>query len=85
VYRILEELEELRLVSRVDVGQGLARFEAARAGRHHHHMVCDRCGEVQPFADDDLERAVDRLAARVAFDVAEHEIVLHGECAECRG
>ena len=24
------------------------------------------------------------LAARVAFDVAEHEIVLHGECADCR-
>ena len=39
---------------------------------------------MQPFADDELERAVDRLAARVAFDVAEHEIVLHGECAQCR-
>ena len=47
-------------------------------------MVCDRCGDVQPFADDDLERAVDRLADRVAFAVAEHEIVLHGECADCR-
>ena len=47
-------------------------------------MVCDRCGDVQPFADDELERAVDRLAARVAFDVAEHEIVLHGACADCR-
>src|ERR671922_869887 len=33
VYRILEELEELRLVNRVDVGQGLARLEAAPAGR----------------------------------------------------
>ena len=61
------------------------RYEAARPdGHHHHHMVCDRCGDVQPFADDDLERAVDRLADRVAFAVAEHEIVLHGECAACR-
>ena len=73
------------LVTRVEVGQGSTRYEAARPdGHHHHHMVCDRCGEVQPFADEDLERAVDRLAARVAFDVAEHEIVLHGECAQCR-
>ena len=64
VYRILEELEELRLVTRVDVGQGLARFEAARAGRHHHHMVCDRCGEVLPFEDPELERSIQRRGAR---------------------
>jgi Fur family ferric uptake transcriptional regulator len=83
VYRVLDELVGLGLVTRVEVGQGSARYEAARPDGHH-HMVCDRCGEVQPFADEDLERAVDRLAARVAFDVAEHEIVLHGECADCR-
>jgi Fur family ferric uptake transcriptional regulator len=85
VYRVLDELVRLGLVTRVEVGQGTTRYEAARPdGHHHHHMVCDRCGEVQPFADEALERAVDRLAARVAFDVAEHEIVLHGECADCR-
>jgi Fur family ferric uptake transcriptional regulator len=83
VYRILEELEELRLVNRVDVGQGLARFEAARAGRHHHHMVCDRCGEVLPFEDPELERSIQRLTERVPFSVEEHEVVLHGECADC--
>jgi Fur family ferric uptake transcriptional regulator len=85
VYRVLDELVGLALVTRVDVGQGSTRYEAARPdGHHHHHMVCDRCGDVQPFADDDLERAVDRLADRVAFAVAEHEVVLHGECAACR-
>ena len=78
-----EQLEELRLVSRVDVGQGLARFEAARAGRHHHHMVCDRCGEVLPFEDPELERSIQRLTQRVPFSVEEHEVVLHGECADC--
>jgi len=85
VYRVLDELVGLGLVSRVEVGQGSTRYEAARPdGHHHHHMVCDRCGEVQPFADEALERAVNGIAARVAFDVAEHEIVLHGECADCR-
>jgi Fur family ferric uptake transcriptional regulator len=83
VYRILEELEELRLVNRVDVGQGLARFEAARAGRHHHHMVCDRCGEVLPFEDPELARSIQRLPPRVPFSVEEHAVVPHGECADC--
>ncbi|MEA2254514.1 MAG: Fur family transcriptional regulator, ferric uptake regulator [Solirubrobacteraceae bacterium] len=86
VYRVLDELVGIGLVTRIDVGQGTARYEAARPdGHHHHHMVCDRCGDVQPFADEELERAVDRLAGRVAFDVAEHEVVLHGSCADCRG
>lgn len=84
VYRILEQLEELRLVSRVEVGHGLARFEAVRSEGHHHHMVCNRCGNVIPFEDADLERTIRRVTDRVSFDVLEHEVVLHGDCADCR-
>lgn len=83
VYRILEELEALRLITRVEVGQGLARFEATRPEGHHHHMVCDGCGLVIPFADEELERSIHRLAERVAFDIAEHDVVLHGACGDC--
>lgn len=85
VYRILEQLEDHRLVTRIEVGQGVARYEAARPdGHHHHHLVCDSCGEVTPFEDDDLERSIAKVAERVPFDVAEHEIVLHGACRDCR-
>jgi len=85
VYRVLDELVSLALVTRVEVGQGVARYEPARGGHeHHHHMVCDTCGDVFPFADEELERTIGRLAGRVAFDVAEHDIVLHGSCAGCR-
>jgi Fur family ferric uptake transcriptional regulator len=86
VYRILDELDRLGLVLRLDVGQGIARYEPHRAGaeHHHHHMVCDGCGEVIPFADAELEETIGRVAQRVTFDVAEHEIVLHGACAACR-
>src|SRR6478609_481565 len=73
IYRILEELEALRMITRVEVGQGLARFEATREEGHHHHMVCDACGQVIPFEDPDLERSIERLAARVTFTVAEHD------------
>ena len=84
IYRILEQLEALRLLTRVSVGHGLARFEPVREDGHHHHMVCDRCGDVLPFEDPELERSIRRLSAKVEFAVAEHEVVLHGECADCR-
>lgn len=84
VYRILEELEQIDVVQRVEVGEGISRFEPVRHGRgHHHHLVCDQCGRLEPFADEGLERAIKRLSDRVPLEVSEHEVVLHGACAEC--
>jgi Fur family transcriptional regulator, ferric uptake regulator len=84
IYRILEELEQLDAVQRVEVGTGTARYEPVRHGReHHHHLVCDRCGELRPFSDEGLERAIERASARVPMKVAEHEVVLHGTCDTC--
>ncbi|GAC1321320.1 MAG: Fur family transcriptional regulator [Thermoleophilaceae bacterium] len=84
VYRNLELLVELKLVARLDVGQGVARYERLLAsGEHHHHLVCDRCGRVTPFDDSGLEQSIQRLCRRVDFHVAEHDVVLHGACAAC--
>jgi Fur family ferric uptake transcriptional regulator len=84
IYRILEELEAVGLVQRVEVGAGITRYEPVRLDHdHHHHLVCDRCGSLQPFTDDALERAVALASERVDLDVSEHEIVLHGTCRDC--
>ncbi len=85
VYRILDELEHASLVTRVETGQGVVRYERSHdaEGAHHHHLVCDTCGVVMPFADEALERAIDELSERVPLAVSEHEIVLHGACSSC--
>jgi Fur family ferric uptake transcriptional regulator len=83
IYRILEELEALDAVLRVDIGQGLVRYEPVRDDKHHHHLVCDRCGALQPFSDSELERAIKRLSQRVPLVVSDHEVVLRGACADC--
>ena len=85
VYRTLETLAELKLVQRLDLGSGEKRYEPQRpGGAHHHHLVCDHCGHVQPFEDPDLERALERLAGRVDYAVDEHDVVLHGACGDCK-
>jgi Fur family ferric uptake transcriptional regulator len=84
IYRILDELERLDLVQKVQVGHDMARYEPIRTGAgHHHHLVCDRCGTVTPFTDEPLEDAIRKLSRRVPMQVAEHEIVLHGACRAC--
>jgi Fur family transcriptional regulator, ferric uptake regulator len=84
VYRILDELEGLGLVQRVETGQAMVRYErVCEHEEHHHHLVCDRCGLVMPFSDEGLERAIGELSERVPLAVSEHEIVLHGSCEDC--
>ena len=61
VYRALDQLVELQLVQRVELGDGIARFEPSHIdGEHHHHLVCDACGKVEPFSDPGLEQALER-------------------------
>jgi Fur family transcriptional regulator, ferric uptake regulator len=84
IYRILDELERLNLVQRVQLGHDVTRYEPVRSGRgHHHHLVCDNCGAVTPFSDESLEDAIRALSRRLPMRVAEHEIVLHGACEVC--
>ncbi len=84
VYRILDELDSLGLVQRVETGQAMVRYErVSEAATHHHHLVCDECGIIMPFSDPALERAIETLSDRVPLDVSEHEIVLRGACRDC--
>ncbi len=83
VYRALDVLTGLRLLHRVEV-DGTARYEPADpTGDHHHHAICDRCGRMSPFEDDDLESLVHRLGERLGYRVEGHEVVLRGACPDC--
>ena len=84
IYRVIDELEEIGLLQRVEVGHRTVRYEPVREGPgHHHHLVCDHCGRVEPFSDDGLERAIRRLSGNLPLRVSEHEIVIHGACEQC--
>jgi Fur family transcriptional regulator, ferric uptake regulator len=84
IYRILEELERLGAIQRVEIGQSMVRYETIGGSKHHHHhLVCDHCGVLQPFSDPELERTIARLSERVPLVVSDHEVVLHGACADC--
>jgi Fur family ferric uptake transcriptional regulator len=84
IYRALELLDRLGLVKRFELGEGSARYEpASPTGHHHHHIVCDSCGKVESFEDEALERSIHALSERADFNVAAHDVTLHGECPAC--
>jgi Fur family transcriptional regulator, ferric uptake regulator len=84
VYRALEQLSRDGFVQRIDLGSGTTRFEPIHAGgEHHHHVVCDDCGKVEAFADEELERALHEVEGRTGYSVGAHDVVLRGVCEDC--
>jgi Fur family ferric uptake transcriptional regulator len=85
VYRVLDLLAGEGLVQKIELGSGRTRDEPVRVGGdHHHHLVCDSCGKVEPFEDSGLEQALVSVEKRSGYDVSLHDVVLHGSCESCR-
>jgi Fe2+ or Zn2+ uptake regulation protein len=77
VYRALETLHELGLVRRFDSGEGVARYEPVDpSGEHHHHIVIEDSGDVLPFEDAELERAIAGLGERLGLTLTSHDVIL---------
>ena len=86
IYRVLELLHTHDLVNRLDLGDGIARYEPTDpAGQHHHHhLVCDQCGKLVAFDDPALERSIEQLSDRLGFRTTDHEVTLRGDCPDCQ-
>ncbi len=84
IYRALEQLEQLELLQRLEVARGTASYERVEPdGEHHHHAICRDCGQMIPFEDASLEQAIDKVSAKMSFEVAEHEVTIRGRCERC--
>lgn len=85
VYRVIDELVELGLLGRVELGDGIARFERVfpEGAHHHHHFVCSNCEKLVPFEDEELERVLRRVARREGLVMESHEVTLRGRCPDC--
>lgn len=90
-YRQLAELVDAGVVARVGGVDRVERHELSErfSQRHHHHLVCTRCGAVADFdASAALEALIDRELEAVAgdrgFTATHHVFDVRGICANCR-
>jgi Fur family ferric uptake transcriptional regulator len=91
VYRTLRLLVDLGLVRLVDEFRGTQRFELAEVYTgHHHHVVCQGCGQVEDIdgcwlEEKMLETLNRRLRRTRRFRVTAHDLKLFGLCRGCGG
>ncbi len=83
VYRTVRLLEEQGILARRDFGGGRARYEPSEHG-HHHHLIDVDTGRVIEFEDQEHERVLAAIAARLGFDLVSHHLELFGRKPEAR-
>ena len=83
VYRTVRLLEENGILERRDFGGGRARYEPSEHG-HHHHLIDVDSGRVIEFEDEEHERVLQAIAARLGFELVSHRLELFGRRIETR-
>ncbi|MFA5167330.1 MAG: Fur family transcriptional regulator [Candidatus Omnitrophota bacterium] len=93
VYRTLDLLAEMNVLSRHEFGDGRARYEMIRGSKsddHHHHLVCTSCNRVidyRDFIDDEvrlLKKTEAGLSKKFRFMITDHVIEFYGLCEKCQ-
>lgn len=83
VYRTLELLKALGLVTVTDLGDGKVCYHWAEKGRHH-HLVCQSCGQLVGLEDSVLDSLEKALLKRYDFQANLSHLAIFGLCSECR-
>lgn len=83
VYRTLDLLVELGLVSRADLGGGKVTHASLRHGPHC-HLVCRHCGCVIEVDYDLVAALKEQCQEQYGFDAELHHFAISGLCAGCQ-
>jgi Fur family ferric uptake transcriptional regulator len=82
IYRTMNALKELRLVSETDMGSGEYSYEW-RPADSHHHLVCRQCGAEFSFESTYLEEMAARLLSDYGFQAEMDHFAIFGLCKDC--
>ena len=83
VYRTLELLKKLELVTETNMGEGILRYHHADEG-HHHHLVCRKCGRIFDLDEPVLDSLTGALIRECGFVPDFKHLAIFGHCLECQ-
>lgn len=86
VYRTIILLKEIGFVSKLNLNDGLSRYELVHTNeRHrHHHLICNGCKKVIEVEDDLLDELEEEIQKKYSFKIVDHSVKFYGYCMECQ-
>lgn len=82
VYRTLDLLQELGLITESHMGTATSHF-ALRTHGTHHHAVCRICKQSVELPDDYFQAVEARIRTEFNFVVDANHVVIFGWCEHC--
>ena len=82
VYRTLDLLRGLNLITDADMGTGATHF-ALRSHADHHHAICRGCQQSLEFPPALLDDFMSSLQTQYRFRAEANHIVVFGWCPQC--
>ncbi|HEV2171070.1 MAG TPA: transcriptional repressor, partial [Candidatus Binatus sp.] len=77
IYRTLRLLRECNLLQERHFDDGQARYESVDE-HHHDHFICERCGKIIEFENDNIERLQEAVARQLGAELRRHKMELYG-------
>lgn len=82
IYRNLDDLVRLGVVTHAHLGHGPAMYHLAATA--HGHLVCQECGTVIEVPDELFGTLARTARSRFGFDINPHHFAVLGRCQRCR-
>lgn len=83
IYRTLNFLEEVNLISSISFGTDGKKFECNHE-QHHDHIICTSCGKIVEFYDEAIEKKQEKIALKNGFKITDHTMQIYGICQKCQ-
>ena len=77
VYRTVRLFEEVGILTRLDFGDGRARYEEVPE-IHHDHLIDLRTGKVIEFCNEEIEELQRKVAEKLGYRLVDHRLELYG-------
>jgi Fur family ferric uptake transcriptional regulator len=83
IYRNLELMRKAGIVDIILFGEGKKRYELKNISEHHHHLVCEKCGDVEDIEMQEKDLLKD-VKKQTKFKILKHNLEFFGLCQDCQ-
>lgn len=87
VYRTVQLLVELEVLSKLNLDDGYVRYELdthEEDEHHHHHLICTECGKIIEVKEDLLDAIEVEIENKYTFLIKDHKLKFFGLCEGCQ-
>ncbi|MEZ7890725.1 MAG: transcriptional repressor [Candidatus Wallbacteria bacterium] len=90
VFRNINFLEKENLLTKMKLDDNKSYYElcldfkgSKHTSTHHDHLICESCGIIIEFYNDEIEKLQKKIALDFNFKISRHKMELYGICGNC--